>query len=103
VFAFWAARQDAIKDSPLDLPAIFQASRDHGLEPTNLAAIGRTWAPRLALAEAEILEYLNSNICYYLDNDCREGLELFYRYARECGILPEISGIEFLERKPALI
>lgn len=103
VFAFWAVRQDALNDSPLDLAGIFQASRDHGLEPENLAIIARTWAAKLALAQAEILEYLKSNIYYYLDPDCLEGLELFYRYARDCGILPEVSPIQFLERKPAVI
>lgn len=103
VFAFWAVREDAVKDSPLDLPAIFQASRDHGLEPENLAAIARTWSAKLDLKGADILDYLRSNIHYYLDDDCLEGLELFYRYAHECGILPEVSRLRFLERRPALI
>jgi len=45
VFAFWAITQDAAKDPRLDLAAVFQESRDHGLIPANLAQIARTWAP----------------------------------------------------------
>ena len=46
VFAFWAVRQSALKDVPaaLDLAAVFQDSRDHGLQPgilTRLLANGR--------------------------------------------------------------
>src|SRR5579864_7530621 len=49
VFAFWAVRQDALREaSPsLDLPAVFQISRDHGLEPASLHKIAEEWAPRL--------------------------------------------------------
>src|SRR6202521_2245314 len=33
VFAFWAVRQDALREAPPDLATIFQQSRNHGLEP----------------------------------------------------------------------
>ena len=38
VFAFWAIRQAALNDAPrdLDLAAVFQESRDHGLLPESL-------------------------------------------------------------------
>src|SRR4029077_9887089 len=68
VFAFWAVRQAALKDSPaLDLAAVFQDSRDHGLDPENLKQIVREWAPRLGLGEAEIRSYLTESIYYDLD------------------------------------
>ena len=56
VFAFWAVRQAALRDAPaaLDLAAIFQDSRDHGLQPASLDRIAREWAPRLGLSESEI-------------------------------------------------
>ena len=90
VFAFWAIREAAARETNLDLPAIFQESRDHGLEPANLEQIAQTWAPRLGLAHADVMAYLTTNIHYYLDDACLQGLDLFYRYATECGILPPV-------------
>ena len=99
VFAFWAVRQSALKDaSPaLDLAAVFQDSRDHGLQPENLDQITREWAPRLGLSETEIRTYLTENIHYDLDPACLEGLQLFYRYAGECGALPAAPALRFLD------
>ncbi len=100
VFAFWAVRQAALKDassSAFDLAALFQNSRDHGLEPANLDRIARQWAPRLGLSEAEVKSYLTENIYYDLDPACLDGLQLFYRYASECGALPEVPSLRFLD------
>jgi len=97
VFAFWAVRRAALDKTTLDLPAIFQASRDHGLEPDSLAHIAREWAPRLALSEADIRHYLTESIHYRLDAGCIEGLQLFYKYAHECGALPEAPPLNFVE------
>ncbi len=104
VFAFWAVRKDALQeargapclaslarhgDSPaLDLPSIFQNSRDHGLETSSLNQIAREWAPRLNLGEDDVRNYLTQNIHYHLDDGCLNGLQLFYRYAAEIGALP---------------
>ena len=99
VFAFWAVRQAALGGaSPaLDLATIFQESRDHGLEPRNLQQIAREWAPRLGLSEAEIKTYLTENIHYDLDPAGLDGLQLFYRYAKECGALPPAPALRFLD------
>jgi chorismate dehydratase len=99
VFAFWAVRQAALKDAAasLDLASVFQDSRDHGLEPENLDHIVREWAPRLGLGEAEIRCYLTESIYYDLDPACIEGLQLFYRYAVECGALPAAPALRFLD------
>ena len=69
----------------LDLPAVFQNSRDHGLEPASLNQIAREWAPRLDIGESDVRSYLTQNIHYQLDAECLEGLQLFYRYAAEIG------------------
>jgi chorismate dehydratase len=106
VFAFWAVRQAALKtaDSSLDLAQIFQESRDHGLQPKNLDRIARQWAPRVGLSQAEVCAYLTENIHYYLDAACLEGLQLFYRYAKECRALPAAPALSFIEiNRPALI
>ncbi len=101
VFAFWAVREDAAEKTALDLASIFQSSRDHGLASSSLDQIAREWAPRTGLGEAGVRSYLTENIHYQLDAECIEGLELFYRYAQECGVLPSTPPLHFLEiQKP---
>jgi len=98
VFAFWAVRGAALSeaDPALDLAAIFRDSRDHGLQPSNLRQIAREWSQRLGLSEADIRSYLTENIYYQLDDECREGLELFYRVAAEIGTLPAAPELRFV-------
>jgi chorismate dehydratase len=102
VFAFWAVRRAALqndhdRDAPrgLDLAAIFQESRDHGLMPGNLNQIAQEWSPRVGLSEVAVKTYLTENIHYHLDSACLEGLRLFYRYAQECGALPAAPPLRF--------
>lgn len=104
VFAFWAVRSDALLEAPpsLDLPAVFQRSRDHGLEPSSLHEIAREWSLRLDLSEAIIKSYLTQNIHYQLDAGCLEGLRLFYRYAAEIGALPAAPELHFVEATKAV-
>jgi chorismate dehydratase len=99
VFAFWAVRAASLQDAVTvpDLAAVFQNSRDHGLEPSNLEEIAREWAPRLSISEAEVRTYLTQNIHYQLDPGCVEGLQLFYRYAAEVGALPRAPELRFVE------
>jgi len=99
VFAFWAVRGEALREAApgLDLPAVFQDSRDHGLEPASLDQIARAWAPRLDIGEADVRAYLTENIYYRLDSGCLEGLQLFYRYAAEIGALPEVRQLHFVD------
>ncbi len=105
VFAFWAVRQPALKDSPndLDLATTFQDSRDHGLLPESLDRIARDWAPRLSLSEGEVKSYLTKNIHYSLDQDCLDGMHLFYQYAQECGTLPAAPQLHFLDAAKAAV
>ncbi len=103
VFAFWAVRQAALSNVPgdLDLATVFQHSRDHGLQPANIHRIAREWSPRVGLSEAEITAYLTESIYYDLDPSCQEGLQLFYRYAAECGALPAAPALRFLDAAKA--
>jgi chorismate dehydratase len=130
VFAFWAVRQQALQEAALcgdsrpfdklragsrlsasrsdavsaqDLAAIFQQSRDRGLEPANVDHIVEEWSPRLNLTPSAIHSYLTENIHYHLDAACLEGLELFYRYAAEIGALPAARQIDFLPAPKACI
>jgi chorismate dehydratase len=105
VFAFWAVRSEALQRtaSPPDLAAIFQDSRDHGLQPSSLNEISKEWAPRIGIGEDEVRSYLTENIHYELDAACLEGLQLFYRYAAEIGALPSAPEMSFLGAANAAI
>jgi len=105
VFAFWAVRGEALQEaSPAtDLAAIFQSSRDHGLEATSVDHIAREWAPRVGIGEDEVRSYLTESIHYQLDPGCLEGLLLFYRYAAEIGALPAAPQMHFLTPENAAI
>jgi chorismate dehydratase len=97
VFAFWAVRRAALRDSSSgqELAEIFQNSRDHGLQPRALDQIGREWSQRLGLTEAEVRQYLTHHIHYDLDSSCLEGLRLFLRYASDCAALPQAPELYF--------
>ena len=97
VFAFWAVRKGALEGSdPTSIVSAFQESRKHGLEPQNIQKTAREWSTRLGITEEEIISYLTKNIYYHLDRECMEGLELFYKYAAECGALERAPKVEFL-------
>ncbi|OLD16306.1 MAG: hypothetical protein AUI85_09785 [Acidobacteriales bacterium 13_1_40CM_3_55_5] len=105
VFAFWAVRQAALKDPSLtlDLASIFQESRDHGVQAENLERIASEWSHRIDLSESDIKSYLTQNIHYYLDSACLDGVQLFYRYEEECGVLPGAPPLNFLNVAKSLI
>jgi len=98
VFAFWAVRLDALNRKPggMDLTGVFQQSRDHGLLPENVATLAKEWAVKLGLTEREISTYLTSNIHYHLDRENHAGLQLFFSYAHEIGLIPTIPELRFL-------
>jgi chorismate dehydratase len=96
VFAFWAVRQAALSEtsSQIDIARVFQQSRDNGMK--HLPEIVSAWAPRLALPEKLVADYLAENVDYTLDQENLEGLRLFFRYAVECKVLPAAPEIHFL-------
>jgi chorismate dehydratase len=98
VFAFWAVRMAALArgGSGYDLAEIFSQSRDHGLEQQNLELIASDWAPRLNLTPADVKSYLTENIHYTLDPENTEGLEVFYRFAADLGLIPEAPSLRLL-------
>jgi chorismate dehydratase len=98
VFAFWAIRIASLQEAETgpDLARLFRDSRDHGLQPENLQRIGRLWAPHVEISEAEVRQYLTHSIYYFLDDDARRGLELFYRYSVDCGLISAAPDLRFL-------
>ena len=100
VFAFWAVRQEAINTTALDLVAIFNQSRDHGLQSNNVDGIVRTWSPKLGISEQAARDYLTHSIHFQLDDECLDGLRLFYAYAHRYGLLPAVPTLRFAAPKP---
>lgn len=95
VFAVWAGRTVALKKVDGDLLVQdFQHSRDAGL--ANLEALVKEWKPRAKLPASAIREYWTRNIYYSLDQQCVEGMTLFFKYAAECGALPAAPELRIL-------
>ena len=98
VFAFWAVRLDTVARQPtgLDLARVFQRSRDHGLQPENIATIAEEWSPKVGLSRDDIRHYLTENIHYSLDRESHAGLQLFLQYSQEIGLLRDPPELRFL-------
>jgi chorismate dehydratase len=86
VYAFWAGRPAAL--TPEDITTLQQARNDGVTRPGELA---RDYFPDQPDRQAVGARYLRDNIKYYLGDEERAGLETFYRYAAECGVI-EIAG-----------
>jgi chorismate dehydratase len=67
----------------------FTQSRIHGLQ--NIDALVAEWSAKLPIPEETIRTYLTTNIHYVLDDECVEGMKVFFRMAASLGILPEYS------------
>jgi len=102
VFAFWAVRKAALEafDPEVNIASVFQQSRDHGMQ--HVAEIAAAWSTRLGLTAATIQDYLTRNIDYSLDEENLQGLNLFYRYAAECEVLPSAPELRFLGKHSAV-
>ncbi len=98
VFAFWAVRFDSLSRLPkgLNLARVFQQSRDHGIQPENIAILADEWSSRLGLTTDEITSYLTQNIHYFLDRENHAGLRLFLQYAQEIGLIANVPDLRFL-------
>jgi chorismate dehydratase len=67
----------------------FIQSRNHGLQ--NIDALVAEWSDKLPISEQIIRSYLTANIHYILDEECLEGMRVFFRTAADLGILPEYT------------
>jgi chorismate dehydratase len=97
VSALWGVRPEALKSSvasSMQVVEDFENSRDAGRR--NIEALVKEWAPKIAVPRSSIQTYLTENIWYLLDDDCVQGLELFYRYGVECGALPSVPTLHYL-------
>jgi chorismate dehydratase len=91
VFAFWAGRADK---NPSRYRNDFDESRQFGL--AHVDDIAAEYALKLNLEPAEVKVYLTENIDYSLDEENLRGLRLFFKLAREAGIIPVEKELHFI-------
>jgi chorismate dehydratase len=89
VYAFWAGRPDVLTAEDVE---VLQRARDEGIGRVAEIASGCFSDPRLQAIGAR---YLRDNIKYDLGEDERAGLELFYRYAAEAGVVKSAQPLRF--------
>ncbi len=88
VLAVWAGRRDAVTPQVVQ---DFQQSLAFGLQ--HLDEISAEASAGLKLPAAHLQRYLTENIDYTLDNENMQGLAVYYRYAAEMGLIPEVKSI----------
>jgi len=94
VYAFWAGRPGAV--GPDEVRAL-QATRELSLG--RIHEISESYFPGDPVRQDISDRYLRDNIKYYLGPDERAGLELFYRYAAEAGVVPQAVTPTFFESR----
>jgi chorismate dehydratase len=90
VYAFWAGRHGSL--SPRDVEAL-QGARNLGLQHAD--DIARDYFAAAPDRQAMGAQYLRDNIKYSLGDQERAGLELFYRYAVEAGVISRAEPLRF--------
>jgi chorismate dehydratase len=90
VYAFWAGRPDALNAADVET---LQRARNAGV--TQPETIARQYFPDSPAHQAVGARYLQDNIKYYLRDEDQAGLETFYRYAAEAGLVPSAGSLRF--------
>lgn len=91
VYAFWTGRDGAV--TPDDVAALQRALAEGERRPEE---IGRAYFSDPARQQVAA-RYLRDNIKYHFGPDERTGVELFYRYAAELGLVPSPGELRFFE------
>lgn len=86
VFAFWAIRKDA---PAREIAAMLLKAKHYGVEqiPQRIPEIQARWS----LTEEEILLYFTKHIHFDLESKEQESLQRFFRYAKEAGLIPDVT------------
>jgi len=90
VYAFWAGRPGALTSDDVET---LQRTRDAGVAQSE--DIARKYFSQSLERQAIGAEYLRDNVKYYLGDEERAGLELFYRYAADAGVAPAEEPLRF--------
>jgi chorismate dehydratase len=90
VYACWVGRPGALDADGVE--ALQSACRG-GL--ANISAIARDYFPASPAQQQLGAAYLRDNIKYHFGDEERAGLELFFRYAAETGVVPTADALRF--------
>lgn len=92
VFAMWM-----LNDSAMDHVRTidFAAARAEGVE--NKPEIISEYQKLLGLSRDSLQDYLDNNICFRLDNQMQQGLNLYYELAHKNGLIEVIKPLRMLE------
>jgi chorismate dehydratase len=90
VFAFWAIRSGFQLH---DQARLFYQSREEGL--ANIQNICAAYSAKLGIPGETIRSYLRNNLDYSLDEPNLRGLDLFYAYSAELGLIPAARPLAF--------
>lgn len=96
ISAVWGVREDALHSS-VNRDRLVEdliRSRDAGL--VHIDELADEWAMHIEVPRETIHTYLNCNIHYVLDDECREGLRRFYDLAAACQVLPALRDLPLL-------
>jgi len=91
VFAFWAVRAEKASAEVVEALA---AAKEYGLKCIDEIAAQAALA--LNLPAPALARYLRENVVFSFDASEREGLESFYRFAQELGLIAEVKPLEFI-------
>ncbi len=91
VFALWGVRSNV---SASDKLALFQHSKELGMR--NLETIAGLYSSSLRMKTQDIIKYLTECVCYDLEIEDIDGLQLFYHLAHEIGLIAEIKPLNFV-------
>jgi predicted solute-binding protein len=87
----WMLRDDGDREG-LDID--FQQASEEG--QAQLERISSIYEQQLGLPRHELLEYLQKNITFRLDENLREALDLYYRLAEKHGLISRIKTLNFV-------
>jgi chorismate dehydratase len=90
VYAIWAGWPGALGRADV---ALLQHARDQGVADS--VGVARAYYPGDATRQRVAEQYLRDNIKYDLGADERAGLETFYRYAVEAGVVDNAGELRF--------
>ena len=92
VFAMWMLNDSAIETvRTID----FAAARDEGV--ANKSSIVSEYQTLLGLSRASLWEYLDKNICFRLDKQMQQGLDLYFQLAHKHGLIDRVKPLRMLD------
>jgi chorismate dehydratase len=94
VFAMWMAHE---RDAAAVRAADFAGARDEGL--AHLEEIVADYSQQLSLPREELRDYLMHNVCFDLDEEMREGLELYFALAHKHGLIEAVRPLRLFDAK----